>query len=87
MRAGNADPPRHPVMMPTPSAAASASDEPRSPCIRHCCLDEADICLGCGRHVDEITGWHNADEGRKREILEQASVRRARRAARYAGGT
>ena len=33
-----------------------------SPCIRHCTLDDADICLGCGRTLDEICaivtmGW------------------------------
>jgi len=28
-----------------------------SPCVRNCCLNEQDICLGCFRHLDEITGW------------------------------
>ncbi|MEB5521801.1 DUF1289 domain-containing protein, partial [Vibrio cholerae] len=21
----------------------------KSPCVRHCCLDDKDICIGCGR--------------------------------------
>jgi predicted Fe-S protein YdhL (DUF1289 family) len=73
--------------MPAPAENASASAEPRSPCIRHCCLDEADVCLGCGRHVDEITGWHVADDGAKREILDRARERRAARAARFSGAS
>ncbi|POC29789.1 DUF1289 domain-containing protein [Vibrio vulnificus] len=28
-----------------------------NPCIRHCCLNEEDVCLGCGRHLNEILGW------------------------------
>jgi uncharacterized protein len=27
---------------------------PASPCIRNCCLDAAEVCLGCGRHLQEI---------------------------------
>nr|WP_254619459.1 DUF1289 domain-containing protein [Vibrio metschnikovii] len=26
----------------------------KSPCVRHCCLDDKDICIGCGRTLDEI---------------------------------
>ena len=31
--------------------------EVASPCVRNCCLDEQDICLGCNRHIDEIMAW------------------------------
>ncbi|WP_154401651.1 DUF1289 domain-containing protein, partial [Vibrio cholerae] len=24
---------------------------------RHCCLDDKDICIGCGRTLDEICCW------------------------------
>jgi predicted Fe-S protein YdhL (DUF1289 family) len=40
-----------------------------SPCISNCCLDEEDICMGCFRHIDEITGWHSADNKRREEII------------------
>ncbi|MDC8831758.1 DUF1289 domain-containing protein [Alteromonas gilva] len=40
-----------------------------SPCIGNCCLDPDDICLGCQRHIDEITGWHHADVTERRAIL------------------
>ena len=28
-----------------------------SPCIDICTLDPRDVCVGCGRHVDEIAAW------------------------------
>ncbi|WP_156302871.1 DUF1289 domain-containing protein, partial [Methylogaea oryzae] len=33
--------------MPRPSASP--------PCVRNCCLDSTDICLGCFRALAEIT--------------------------------
>lgn len=54
-------------------------DEPRSPCVRQCCLDDDAVCLGCGRHIDEITAWHGADAAARRVILERAAARRERR--------
>ena len=32
-----------------------------SPCVRNCCLDKKDVCIGCGRTVDEIIRWGDAD--------------------------
>lgn len=40
-----------------------------SPCVGNCCLDPDDICLGCQRHINEITGWHQANREQRREIL------------------
>jgi len=40
-----------------------------SPCIRNCCLDGKDICLGCFRHLDEITGWQGFTDKEKKEVL------------------
>ena len=50
-----------------------------SPCVRLCCLDEQDICLGCLRHVDEITAWAAADEEQRRTILVRCERRRRER--------
>ena len=47
-----------------------------SPCVRNCCLNEEDICIGCFRNIDEICGWSAADEGEKLKILEQVNLRR-----------
>ncbi len=46
-----------------------------SPCVRNCCLDDNDICIGCGRHLDEITGWQGAGEDERRLILQRAQQR------------
>lgn len=48
-----------------------------SPCTGVCTLDAANVCLGCGRHIDEIAAWGNASELRRREIVTTAAQRRA----------
>lgn len=53
-----------------------------SPCIRNCCLDEHEICLGCGRSLDEIRDWGSAPDSERRRILDRAAGRRAEREAR-----
>lgn len=47
-----------------------------SPCVRNCCLDDDDICLGCHRSITEITGWSAADAHQRREILLRCDLRR-----------
>ncbi|HAN26325.1 MAG TPA: DUF1289 domain-containing protein [Haliea salexigens] len=53
-----------------------AQDEPASPCISVCLLDENDICLGCYRSADEITDWFMASPQQKRDMLLRAADRR-----------
>jgi predicted Fe-S protein YdhL (DUF1289 family) len=40
-----------------------------SPCIRNCCLNEEDVCLGCFRHIDEILAWGKATNEKKIAVL------------------
>ena len=47
-----------------------------SPCVRNCCLNEEDVCLGCFRHLQEITEWGGATKERRLEILAAAKARR-----------
>ncbi len=47
-----------------------------SPCVRNCCLDQNDICLGCGRSLVQIKAWHGMDEKQKKQTLEQAQRRK-----------
>jgi len=47
-----------------------------SPCIRNCCLDNHDICLGCHRHIDEITGWQSFTSEQKLSILKRCNERK-----------
>lgn len=54
-----------------------------SPCIRNCCLNENDICLGCFRHVDEIIEWGPASNERKQQILIKIKLRRDEYKARW----
>lgn len=50
---------------------------PLSPCIRHCCLDDNDICIGCYRSLTEILKWSGASDETKLNILELVSDRKA----------
>jgi predicted Fe-S protein YdhL (DUF1289 family) len=50
-----------------------------SPCVRNCCLDDDDVCLGCFRTLDEITGWNEASDEERHAILERARQRREAR--------
>lgn len=54
-----------------------------SPCIGICKLDPGRVCIGCGRHVNEIIAWPSSTEAEQRGICERAQVRLA---ARNRGG-
>ena len=46
-----------------------------SPCIDICTLDERNICVGCGRHIDEIAAWGSAAADTKLLIVAAARER------------
>jgi predicted Fe-S protein YdhL (DUF1289 family) len=46
-----------------------AIEDVPSPCVRNCCLDDKNICLGCLRSLTEICAWHEAPDAEKIEIL------------------
>jgi uncharacterized protein len=50
-----------------------------SPCIRNCCLDHENICVGCSRSLEEIKEWALVDDDRRRAILQNAKQRGATR--------
>jgi len=52
------------------------AEKVESPCIRECCLDDNDICLGCFRHIDEIVGWQSRSEQSKKMILSHCQKRK-----------
>ena len=57
--------------------------EVASPCVRNCCLDpESGWCMGCGRTIEEITGWMAASSDERRAILARLPDRNATLAAR-----
>ncbi|WP_019529614.1 DUF1289 domain-containing protein [Dasania marina] len=47
-----------------------------SPCIRNCCLNHKDICIGCLRSLDEILLWGKASEQQKVDILKTVTQRK-----------
>jgi predicted Fe-S protein YdhL (DUF1289 family) len=48
----------------------------QSPCIRNCCLDDDDTCLGCFRSMEEIKEWSLVDDLRREAILSNAKQRK-----------
>jgi predicted Fe-S protein YdhL (DUF1289 family) len=53
-----------------------------SPCVRDCCLDEAEVCMGCGRTLQEILRWHAASVDERDAFLALAKTRVAERRSR-----
>ena len=50
----------------------------RSPCVRLCRLNDADVCMGCGRVLREITHWLHMTEDQQRAAVALAAERLAR---------
>ncbi len=69
-RSRSADARRSDLLQPAPRPSSLAS-----PCVRNCCLNDQDICLGCGRLLSEICNWHQASDAQREEILKLARVR------------
>lgn len=47
-----------------------------SPCIGNCCLNTDDVCLGCFRHLDEITSWNSYENDDRILVLKLAELRK-----------
>ena len=62
-----------------PKLRIATQDLEDNPCVRKCCLDTDNTCVGCGRTLPEILEWHTAGGSRQREILAFAKKRRATR--------
>lgn len=48
-----------------------------SPCNKICKLNAAQVCIGCGRNIDEIALWAGASREQRLEICAQAEARLA----------
>lgn len=46
------------------------------PCLRQCCLNEEDVCLGCFRTFDDMLQWNKVNTEEKMKMLEMAEQRR-----------
>jgi len=64
-----------------PHPSAETKDDPAgSPCVGVCRVDGQDVCVGCGRTIDEITQWARSDTARRLQINARAAERRRLRA-------
>ncbi len=61
----------------------SKSNLIQSPCVRNCCLDDDNICLGCFRTISEITSWSEADDNERLNILHNAKIRRDKHTVKF----
>ena len=47
-----------------------------SPCINICQMDDdSDLCLGCGRTIDEIIAWGSLREDQRQAIMADLPAR------------
>ena len=67
------------IVTTIPDSGIQAKSAEDNPCVRNCCLDDGNVCLGCGRKLAEILEWHHADPERRGQILQSASHRIAQR--------
>nr|WP_298723933.1 DUF1289 domain-containing protein [uncultured Steroidobacter sp.] len=51
-----------------------------SPCIKVCVLDAQQVCLGCGRTLEEIAQWSRMTEEQRRQVVDRAQQRRSQAA-------
>jgi len=47
--------------------------------VRNCCLDDEDVCLGCGRSLEEIKAWSQMSDAERKIVLELAWERAEQR--------
>jgi len=48
------------------------------PCVRRCCLDDTEVCLGCYRSLAEILSWRTWTAAERAIALDEAIDRRVR---------
>ena len=45
------------------------------PCVRKCCLNDEDVCLGCFRTFDDMLVWNTSTQSQKVQMLNNAKKR------------
>ncbi len=70
---------RHNVGMPLAPDVPDLPDAPHtgtpSPCVRLCTLNDGDVCVGCGRTLDDIKGWMAMPDADKQTCVQRAHQR------------
>jgi uncharacterized protein len=62
-----------------PSSLPASAEPVASPCVGHCTLDSESVCLGCGRHINEIMAWPAVSDAVRQDIRQRAEARRRAR--------
>ena len=60
---------------PIPGTTKPGATKPSSPCVKVCRLDRDQICVGCGRTLQEIAGWSCFSDSLRETLAEQAQTR------------
>lgn len=47
-----------------------------NPCVRNCCLDDGNICMGCFRTLEEILAWRSLTVKQRKAVLADTERRR-----------
>ena len=67
------------IAFPETSAIVAGESRPLmidSPCVKICTLDaRSGVCLGCGRTMDEISGWIAMGEAERARIVAELPAR------------
>jgi predicted Fe-S protein YdhL (DUF1289 family) len=64
----------------TDPAAPPLPTKPVSPCIQVCTLDDDQVCIGCGRTVDDIIAWTRLTDPQKWDVIARSAQRKSDRA-------
>lgn len=68
------------MSLPLPPSPAPGAPLPvASPCVRRCTLDQDDVCIGCGRTLDDIRQWGTMSNDQRGECVARAALRRHER--------
>jgi len=43
-----------------------------SPCVDICQVDSRSLCIGCGRHIDDIVHWPEMTDAERKQALDRA---------------
>ena len=57
------------------NARPARDQRPLSPCILICTLDEEQRCLGCGRTLQQISGWARMSPDQQWAVIDELAAR------------
>ena len=59
------------------ASAADSATAIESPCVQICVIDEAGLCVGCARTLDEIANWGSLSAAQRQAVMAALLARRA----------